>query len=297
MATLDESSLTHRFATLRGVRLHYVEAGEGPLVVLLHGYPEHWYTWRHQIPALAAAGFRVLALDLRGYNLSEKPRGVAAYAIHELVADVASLIRVSGSARAAAVVGHDWGGGVAWAFAMRHPELLDRLAVLNCPHPDRLLRALRTRRQLAKSWYMLFFQIPFVPEMLQRRHDYAVLRQALRSHVHRPDALSDEDLARYVEAWAQPGALTASMNYYRAMFLPSSVRARELSRIEAPVLLIWGDEDSVLGPELAQPDPAWVPGARVEHVPGAGHFVQYDRPEEVNRLLLGFLGKSPAVAA
>ncbi|WP_437603976.1 alpha/beta fold hydrolase [Sorangium sp. So ce590] len=288
--TLDESKLSHRFTERSGVRLHYVEAGEGPLVVLLHGFPEFWYSWRHQIAALVEAGYRVIAPDMRGYNLSDKPRGVAAYALAELTADVAALIEASGAERAAAVVGHDWGGGVAWAFAGRYPALLDRLVILNCPHPQRLLAGFRTARQLRKSWYMLFFQLPKVPELLARRDDYAFFRASLKDDPQRLGAMSDEELARYVEAWSQPGALTATINYYRATFRPSGLRGltRPL-RIAPPVLVIWGEHDRYLGAELAVPDPELVPNARVARIPDASHFVHYDRPERVNQLLLEFL--------
>src|SRR5919202_6066254 len=134
-----------------GVQLHYVEAGAGPLVVLLHGFPEFWFSWRRQLPALAAAGFRAVAPDLRGYNLSSKPRGLEAYRVGRLARDVARIIEQLGQQRAA-VVGHDWGGGVAWAFAMRYPTLVERLVILNMPHPVRMLEGLRTLRQLGKSW-------------------------------------------------------------------------------------------------------------------------------------------------
>src|SRR3954449_2631161 len=153
----------HREAVVNGVRLHYVEAGAGPLVVLLHGFPEFWYSWRHQIPALAAAGFRVVAPDMRGYNRSDKPRGVRAYSGDALTGDVAKLIRACGAERAV-VVGHDWGAAVAWQFAMAYPALLERLVIMNAPHPARFLRALRTWRQARKSWYMFFFQLPWLPE-------------------------------------------------------------------------------------------------------------------------------------
>src|SRR5579884_3024966 len=158
---------THRHASVNGVRLHYVEAGRGPLVVLLHGFPEFWYSWRHQIPALAAAGFRVLAPDLRGYNESDKPPGVAAYGLERVAGDVAALVRHAGERRAA-VVGHDWGGGIAWWLAMHRPDVVGRLAVLNAPHPAAFRRELRTPGQLLRSWYVFFFQLPALPEWLFR---------------------------------------------------------------------------------------------------------------------------------
>ncbi|HEY3079476.1 MAG TPA: alpha/beta hydrolase [Chloroflexota bacterium] len=289
------------YAELGDVRLHYVEAGRGPLVVLLHGFPEFWYSWRHQIRALAGAGFRVVAPDMRGYNLSDKPPGVAAYDLDALVEDVARLIRERGAERAV-VVGHDWGGGVAWAFAMRHPEMLERLVVLNCPHPARLFDGLRTLRQLRKSWYMFFFQLPRLPEASMRSGDFALLRRTLRADAARPDAFGAEDVERYVAALSQPGALTGGINYCRAMFRRSPARRRGAIRpITAPVLVVWGERDRYLGPELAEPDPTLVPNARVERLPDASHWAQVDRPERVNALLLDFLADlrpaGPAPAA
>jgi pimeloyl-ACP methyl ester carboxylesterase len=291
--TAAAPDLRHGRLDVGGVTLHYVEAGRGPLVVLLHGFPEFWYSWRWQLPALAGAGFRVVAPDLRGYNESSKPRGVAAYAADLLARDVAQLIRGLGAERAV-VVGHDWGGAVAWTFAMRCPELLQRLVILNVPHPARFLRALRTPRQLRKSWYMFFFQLPRLPEASVRRANFAMLRRTFRHDPVRPGAFSDDDIERYIAALARPGALTAAINYYRALFRQDPRRMRAGFRpIEAPVLVIWGMQDRYLGAELAEPDARWAPNARVERLPDASHWVQVDRPERVNALLLDFLRDLP----
>ena len=288
-ATWDERSVMHRYADLGDVRLHYVEAGEGPLVVLLHGFPEFWYSWRRQIPALAAAGFRVVAPDMRGYNLSDKPRGVQAYRIELLTRDVERLIRACRAERAV-VGGHDWGAAVAWSFAMRHPERLDRLLIMNVPHPVRFAQGLLTLEQLARSWYVFYFQLPFLPEAGFRAGNFAALRRVLRTDPVRPGAFTDEDIERYVEAMAQPGALTATINYYRAAVQRNPLNTREqLRRIDAPVLVIWGEQDRYLGRDLADPPREWVPNARVARLPDASHFVQNDRPERVNALLLDFL--------
>ena len=284
-----EGRIAHRYADLDGVRLHYVEAGQGPLVVLLHGFPEAWFSWQHQIPALVAAGYRVVAPDMRGYNLSGKPQGVDSYRVDALAGDVAQLIRACGADRAA-VAGHDWGAVVAWAFAMRYPELLDRLAILNVPHPVRMTQGLRTLRQIRKSWYMFFFQLPRLPEMSFRARDYAALRRAFRATV-RPGAFTAADIQRYVDAAAQPGALTASINYYRALFRRAGQAQAGVRRIDAPVLVIWGEQDAFLGVELAEPGRKWVPNCRVERIPDASHWVQADRPERVNALLTAFLAE------
>ncbi len=284
-----------RYVDLDGVRLHCVEAGDGPLVVLLHGFPEFWYSWRYQIPALATAGFHVVAPDMRGYNLSDKPAGVSSYRWELLTRDVAGLIRARGAGRAV-VVGHDWGGAVAWLFAMRYPELVERLVIMNAPHPAVFRRALRTRRQLWKSRYMLFFQLPWLPEWGIRARDFALLRRLLRREPARPDAFSPADIDRYVAAAGRPGALTGSINYYRALLRHGGRGLwRALRRIDRPVLVIWGQRDPYLEAELAEPGPAWAPQARVERLPQASHWVQLDQPEEVNRLLLDFLAGRSAV--
>lgn len=292
MATGDASADlgTHHFADVNDVRLHYVAAGSGPLVVLLHGFPEFWYSWRHQIPALAAAGFRVLAPDLRGYNESAKPCGVRQYDIDLLAADIIGLIRQAGETQAA-VVGHDWGGGVAWHLAMRHPEVVRRLAVLNCPHPGVFLRKLWTPGQLLRSWYMFFFQLPWLPEWWIQRRDFAALEQLLRREPVRPSAIPPTDVAAYKCALAQPGALTAMVNYYRAAFRrrPSGMR-RSFRPIDVPTLLIWGERDRHLGLPLLDGTEAWVRDLRVERLPDASHWVQNDAPERVNELLVRFLG-------
>jgi pimeloyl-ACP methyl ester carboxylesterase len=292
--TLGEVELVHRYADLGDVRLHYVEAGEGPLVLLLHGFPQFWYQWRHQIPALVGAGFRVVAPDMRGYNLSDKPPGVQAYRVELLARDVERLILACGE-RTAVVVGHDWGAVAAWIAAMRHPGRVERLAILNVPHPARSLDGLSKPRQLLRSSYIFFFQIPRLPEEVIRAGDFALLRSVFRSDPVQPEAFTAEDIERYIEAIAQPGALTASLNYYRALLrYPGETRAL-LKRVEAPVLVIWGERDRFLSRRLAEPPRLWVPNLmRVKRLPNASHWVAEDRPLEVNTLLLDFL-RSPFI--
>ena len=292
--TLRGVELAHRYADLGDVRLHYVEAGEGPLVLMLHGFPQFWYQWRHQVPALVEAGFRVVAPDMRGYNLSDKPLGVRAYRVELLARDVERLIVACGEGRAH-MVGHDWGAIVAWIAAMRYPERVERLAILNVPHPARFLDGLLSPMQLLRSSYMFFFQIPRLPEEVIRAGDFALLRSALGRDPVRPGALTAEDIERYIEAIAQPGALTASLNYYRALLRnPREMRAL-LQRVEAPVLVIWGERDRFLSRRLAEPPHLWVPNLlSVKRLPDASHWVAEDCPLEVNTLLLGFL-RSPFV--
>ena len=290
--TLRRVELEHRYADFGDVRLHYVEAGEGPLVLLLHGFPQFWYEWRHQIPALVEAGFRVVALDMRGYNLSDKPPGVRAYRVELLARDVERLILACGE-RTATVVGHDWGAMAAWFAAMRYPGRVGRLAILNVPHPARFVGGLLSPRQLLRSSYMFFFQIPRLPEEVIRAGDFSLLRSALRRDPVRPEALTAEDIERYVKAMARPGALTATLNYYRALLRNPREMWALLERIEAPVLVIWGERDRFLSRRLAEPPLRWVPNLlRVERLPDASHWVAEDRPREVNALLLDFL-RSP----
>jgi pimeloyl-ACP methyl ester carboxylesterase len=290
--TLRRVELKHRYADLGDVRLHYVEAGEGPLVLLLHGFPQFWYKWRHQIPALVGAGFRVVAPDMRGYNLSDKPPGVRAYRVVLLARDVERLILACGE-QTATVVGHDWGAIVAWIAAMRYPGRVGRLAILNVPHPARFLDGLLSPGQLLRSSYMFFFQIPWLPEEVIRAGDFALLRSALRRDPVRPEAFTAEDIERYVEAMARPGALTATVNYYRALLRNPRETWALLERIEVPVLVIWGEKDRFLSRRLAEPPPLWVPNLLcVKRLPEASHWVAEDCPREVNTLLLDFL-RSP----
>ena len=277
-----------RYADFGGVRLHYVEAGEGPLVVLLHGFPQFHHMWRHQIPALVEAGFRVVAPDMRGYNLSDKPDGIEPYRIEELVRDVERLIVERGEERAS-VIGHDWGAIVAWFVAMRHPGLVEKLGILNVPHPARFLAGLTMPGQLLRSFYVFLFQLPRIPEKLLSAGDFALLRAGFRRDPVRTGAISARDVERYVEALSRPGALSAAINYYRALFRNPRGTSALLKKIEVPTLVIWGEGDAFLSRKLAEPDPLWVPNLRVERLPDASHWVAEDRPERVNALLVDFL--------
>ena len=290
--TLRRVYLAHHYADIGDVRLHYVEAGEGPLVLLLHGFPQFWYQWRYQMPALVEAGFRVVAPDMRGYNLSDKPPGVQAYRVELLARDVERLILACGEQKAD-VVGHDWGAIVAWIVAMRHPGRVGRLAILNVPHPARFPGGLLIPMQLLRSSYVFFFQIPRLPEAVIRADDFAFLRYALGRDPVRPGAFAAEDIERYVEAMAQPGALTATLNYYRALLQNPRETWALLKRVEAPVLVIWGERDRFLSRRLAELPHLWVPNlGPVKRLPDASHWVAEDRPLEVNTLLLDFL-RSP----
>ena len=286
------TELRDGYAEVGDGRLHYVEAGEGPLVVLLHGFPEFWFSWRLQIAPLAAAGFRVVAPDMRGYNLSSRPPGVEAYGVDKLADDINGLIRELG-ADSALLVGHDWGGTVAWATAMYHPEVVDRLAILNAAHPRRLNQGLRNPNQVRKLWYFFFFQLPALPERIVRAGHWRFFRRYQRDA--RPP-YTPEDTERYVESWSQPGAPAALINYYRAAVRQSKQVQAELRPISAPTLVIWGQRDRYLGHKLAEPDREDVPGLdRVERLPNASHWVHHDESERVIQLLSDFF--APALPA
>jgi epoxide hydrolase 4 len=285
---LDGTDFRDGYADIGDVRLHYVEAGEGPLIVLLHGFPEFWYGWRLQIKPLAAAGFRVVAPDMRGYNLSSRPKGVKSYDTDQLTADIRGLIQERG-AEAALLVGHEWGGSVAWALAMNHPEVVDRLAILNAAHPRKLSQGLHHPGQLRKSWYFFFFDLPELPEAVVHADRWHFFRHFLRDA--RP-AYTAEEIDRYIEAWSQPGAATGMINYYRSSVRTSPKKAEEALRpISAPTMVIWGQRDHYLGPELAEPDHDDVPNLdRVERLPDASHWVHHDEAERVTQLLIEFFG-------
>src|SRR5712671_4828679 len=246
---MTHNAWRHEFIHANGVRFHYVTAGEGPLVLLLHGFPQCWYTWRHQIPVLAGQ-FRVVAPDLRGYGESDKPSRVADYRMEHLTADMAGLIEALGEEKAI-VVGHDWGGGVAWAMALEYPRIVDRLIILNCPHPGLFMHALRSNvRQLMRSWYMLFFQLPLLPEWAFRAHDGAIIKQLFTGAAIRKDTFSAHDILEYKNALQRPGAMTAALNYYRAASRDFSAMRKWSDtnrKISAPTLLIWAEEDIALG--------------------------------------------------
>jgi epoxide hydrolase 4 len=271
-----------------GVELHGVAAGppDGPMVILLHGFPEFWYGWRHQIGPLAAAGLRVLAPDLRGYNLSSKPEGIAAYTLDVLADDVLGLADALGRRRFA-VVGHDWGGILAWHLAARDPERVERAAILNAPHPGTMRDYARARpSQMAKSWYVAFFQLPALPEAMLRAADFAWLRNGM-TRTSRAGTFTPEDLRRYREGWSQPGALTGGLNWYRALRLPGGTP--KPAPVRAPVRVIWGDRDAFLDPDLAEAGLASCERGEAFHLAGATHWIQHEEPERVNRLLLNFL--------
>jgi pimeloyl-ACP methyl ester carboxylesterase len=285
LATIE--TWQHQYIITNGIRMHYVTEGEGPLIVLLHGFPEFWYSWRFQIPFLAEHGYTVVAPDLRGYNDTDKPH--KGYDIPSLLRDIKGLIKGLGQSEAI-IVGHDWGGVLAWAFALNYPDMTGRLIVMNAPHPAAMMREMRTLKQLRKSWYVFAFQIPWLPEyMLGRKHANEIGKM-LRGAALQKSAFPREVTAKYQEAMSKPGAIKAAISYYRQLFwrLPFSFKSYEL-RINTPTLLMWGEQDIALGIELTTGLERWVNDIQIKRIPDSGHWVQQEQPEKVNQYMLEFL--------
>jgi pimeloyl-ACP methyl ester carboxylesterase len=285
--------LRERFVETNGIRLHLLEAGpeDGQPVILLHGFPDFWYGWRRQSPVLAAAGFRVFAPDQRGYNLSDKPPHIRSYQLGQLTGDVAGLIKGLGYERAS-VVGHDWGGILGWALAVQEPRRVDRLAVLNAPHPAVIFRFLRhDPEQIRRSWYVFLFQVPFMPEIGLRARGFAALARTMRGAI---DAGSQarEDLRRYREAWSRPRALSSMLHWYRAAGFAAVGRTVN-PRVEIPTLMQWGMQDPALSHRLARPSIDYCTDGRLVLFPDASHWPHHDGAGDVNDLLIQFL--KPAV--
>ena len=277
-----------RFVESSGIRLHVAEAGptDGRPVVLLHGFPEFWRAWQPLIPFLAEAGYRPIAPDQRGYNLSDKPRGLAAYCLDELALDVVRLLDAEGLDRAP-LVGHDWGGLVAWWVAATYPERVSHLIVLNAPHPLVMRRFLKKdRAQRAKSWYIFFFQLPWLPEIWYRRRNYAIGVRSLVGTARR-DTFDERDLEAYRAAWGQPEALRAMIDWYRASIRRPPRRRAE--PVTAPTLILWGERDRFLDPRLAQASLGHSVDGRLERHPAASHWIQHEEPQWVADALLRHL--------
>ena len=269
------------------VGLQAVAAGpeDGPVVLLLHGFPEFWYGWRRQIEPLAAAGFRVVVPDQRGYNLSSKPSGVSAYALTELVSDVIAIADQLGQNKIF-LAGHDWGAAVAWSAALLYPQRIAKLAVLNVPHPSVMRKFLSTRpRQLLRSWYMFLFQFPWLPEAIFSAFHFRIGSQALlRSS--RPGTFSAEDLAQYHAAWSQPGALTGMINWYRALFRTRVKFPDKIVRV--PTRILWGQRDAFLLTEMARESLSYCTNAELFTFANATHWLQHEEPARVSELLIDF---------
>lgn len=281
--------LEHTHIPTNGINLHVVQAGpkSGVPVLLLHGFPEFWYGWKNQIPALVEAGCRVIIPDQRGYNLSDKPKGVKNYRVEALVKDIIGLMDALEYEKVN-LVGHDWGAVVAWTLAILHPERLHRLSILNVPHPAVMRRFLtRDLEQIRRSWYIFFFQLPFLPERALSANDWRGAVSALRGSgkIH---TFSREDIAKYKEAWSQPGAMTAMLNWYRAVIRHMPKMPRD-PRVRVPTLMMWGMKDVALSHRMARPSMDYVDEGNLILFPEATHWVQHDEAEAVNHYLLDFI--------
>jgi pimeloyl-ACP methyl ester carboxylesterase len=253
---------------------------------MLHGFPEFWYSWRHQIPDFAL-DFKVVALDLRGYNDSDKPEDKSAYVMDEFIKDVKGVIEGLGYDRCV-LVGHDWGGAIAWNFAYAYPEMVERLIVLNLPHPAKFAQGFRTPQQLLRSSYMFFFQLPWLPELLLQSSDYQAIETAFTSMAVDKTAFTKADLEAYKDAAAKRGALSAMLNYYRNIF-QQRLLSDDWSVLEVPTLMIWGENDTALGKELTYGTEAHVRDLRLKYIPNCSHWVQQEQPQLVNQYMREFL--------
>jgi epoxide hydrolase 4 len=265
-----------------GIRMHYVEMGSGLPVIFLHGFPDFSYSWRHQFATLSQLGFRCIAPDLRGYNKTDKPPRVADYRIAELVADVADFIRIT-TEGSVFLVGHDWGGIIAWRLAMDHPEVVRKLVILNAPHPARYRSLLKGITQPLRSWYAAAFQIPLLPELVLSSLHFRLLTSAA--------ARSEAEREVYEEALSQPGALRSALNYYRAAFR-DMIRGRStasIKRIKTPTLVLWGEKDRALSPKLLDHLEEYVDSLIIVRFRDIGHWLHIDAPDRVNEELLRFL--------
>jgi pimeloyl-ACP methyl ester carboxylesterase len=281
--------LEHNYIETNGIRLHVVQAGprSGTPVILLHGFPEFWYGWRKQIPALVEAGCRVIIPDQRGYNLSDKPQGIKNYKISTLVDDIVGLIDALDYEKVN-LVGHDWGAVVTWMLANKFPGRVHKLSILNAPHPAVMRRFLmRDPEQIRRSWYIFFFQLPWLPEAGMRRDNWRGAERALRGSdkIH---TFTNEDIEKYKEAWSQPGAMTAMLNWYRAA-LRDGIQMPQYPRIKVRTLMMWGMKDLALSHRMARPSMDYVDEGNLILFPEATHWVQRDAAEEVNHYLIDFL--------
>lgn len=278
--------LQHTFVRANGIFFHVAQIeNDAPLILFLHGFPEGWFAWKSQLAAVAGAGFRAWAPDLRGFNLSAKPRGVDAYHLNVLALDIFELLDAA-SVQKAIVVGHDWGGIIAWRFAMDYPDRVSKLVILNAPHPAQQRAGFFMPRQWLKSWYIAAFQMPYLPELLMAKNA-RVIAEGLRESAVRREAFSDAELDAYARAIAEPGAMHAAINYYRSLardgfWLP-------VKTIDMPTLMIWGEEDIALSKELTYGTERCVRDFRIRYVRHCGHWVQIEAAEEVNETLLDFL--------
>ncbi len=290
-----DSGITVRMQAANGVNLELAElaAADGNtdrLALCVHGFPELNFSWRYQMPLLSKLGWRVWAPNMRGYGASDKPAGIAAYALDTLAEDLGALIDASGASEVM-LIAHDWGAIVAWHFAIRKVRPLVRLVIMNVPHPKVAAREIRHWRQLRMSWYIFFFQLPWLPErMLGRSHGRGI-KGAIYTMAVDKSRFSKDVLQVYADAAMRPGALTGMVNYYRALLQTPDSRGIGDGRVETPTLMIWGEEDKALGIWCTEGTQEWVPNLTLHRLSGVSHWVQQEAPEQVNAMLEGWLAR------
>ncbi|NER05283.1 MAG: alpha/beta hydrolase [Okeania sp. SIO3C4] len=283
--SMKENPWSSNFIAANSINIHYVTQGSGPLMLMLHGFPEFWYSWRHQIPEFAQ-DYKVVALDLRGYNESDKPEDKSAYVMSEFIKDIEGVIKELGYEKCV-LVGHDWGGGIAWSFAYAHPEMVEKLIVMNIPHPAKFKEGLGIPEQLLRSWYIFFFQLPFLPELMLEFDDYQAICSIFKSMVNK-SAVTDVDVEAYKDAVAKRGALTSMINYYRNIF-SGFFNQQEWGILRIPTLMLWGEEDTALGKELTYGTEEYVENFQIRYILNCGHLVQQEQPQLVNQYMREFL--------
>lgn len=284
-----KSEIKHLTIPTNGINLHVVQAGadNGQLVILLHGFPEFWFGWHKQIDALVQAGYKLWIPDQRGYNISDKPKGITSYKVEHLVADIIGLIDYAGEEKIP-LIGHDWGGIVAWYTALLHPERISRLATLNSPHPHVFERHIRSNLiQFWKLSYAWFFQLPKLPEWILSRKQFQGAVNSLKSTA-RPHTFSAEELEEYRKAYAQPNSLPNMINWYRALIQRRRPKL-ENPRLSIPTMILWGADDKNLRKEMAKPSHDLCDNAQIRFIPDATHWIQHDAPHIVNLRLSEFL--------
>ncbi|KAL5486624.1 hypothetical protein EMCRGX_G019128 [Ephydatia muelleri] len=283
---LDASLGTHNYVTANGLKFHYVSAGDDskPLMLFLHGFPEFWFSWRHQIKEFSR-DYHVVAIDMRQ---GERPTKRSDYSVDVLHKDIVELVPALGY-ETCVLVAHDWGGVVAWTVAAKNPALVEKLIVMNCPHP-RIFAKGRSIGQILKSHYMFTFQLPWLPEFAIRLHDYQAIYdsfQGKKTGVHNKASFPPSLVEAYKYVFSKPGALTGPINYYRSVFTrPSRLPSKPL---EMPTLLIWGDDDAALDKKMADMHTSVVSNLTVKHISNCSHWVQQDTPEAVNHYMREFL--------
>jgi epoxide hydrolase 4 len=282
--------ISFRYIQTNGIQLHIAEAGTkgNPVLILLHGFPEFWYAWIHQITFFANQGFHVIAPDQRGYNLSDKPKGVKSYGLDTLCEDIIGLLNHE-KVQKCYLIGHDWGAMVAWLLGMKYPERFEKIGIINVPHPTVMKKNLRRNpKQRRKSRYMFFFQLPFLPEFILKKNNFLYLVKTIKKRTKK-GAFTDEELDIYRQAWGQKGALTGMLNWYRGMFRAAPSRGKT-NKISIPAHIFWGENDYVLGKELAEQSMKYLENGEISFFQ-ATHWIMHEIPNELNEALLAFLSK------